>query len=580
MAGMCRQSRQAAVIAGVLLLSSMPLIVYGRYPYLENGILFLSGLMFFVNSRFKMSLFTLLASGILISLCVLSGKVYGFVMFFPAAYVVWRLSNTNRIRNVLIVFISSIVSGLILALLFYGGNLGTAYSYIAEQSTGMYGFPQALTSPVYFLEQILTFGGQSKFFHFSPILLLVILASFSFLIISKRNTGTESENNNQLYFNIVWLLAGFLLLMIFNHRPLRYQLFLLLPICGIIGTVFSDMQNFKIYRSINWKRLLLLFVFIWYCTVQAIFIAYSGDVTAELHHNMIWYALVPAMAISGLVYFLRRKWLDIMKYKSIVPALLLSACVTYQGGWIYDWFKTKTYNLMQAGEDVRQILGPDAVLMGPYAQALSIDNDLKTFIYMFGLKDKEPDLFNKYPLTHVATDENNRDFGRRDFKEMRQAPAIARYWIRDITVEIFRNGTSPPAWGGSRYILTDYERAKAYLNSDFIDSTLYYLNRHLGRNSRSLSGLTLLSDYYLFKSDIDRGLEAIGKLNEYYPEDFTLYFDNGFKNYKLYNLTRHPKYLNNANRLFNEAIRLNPRVEPDVIEAKSQVDAQLIRNKP
>ncbi len=103
-----------------------------------------------------------------------------------------------------------------------------------------------------------------------------------------------------------------------------------------------------------------------------------------------------------------------------------------------------------------QIVNSDAVIIGPYAQALTIDNKLRSFVYMFGLPHKEPDLLRKYSCTHLAVDPTNEDFAARDYPELAQRVQLARYWFRDVMAYIY---LLPAQAQSHDYKLNDFERA-------------------------------------------------------------------------------------------------------------------------
>ncbi|UCD16267.1 MAG: hypothetical protein JSV44_07300 [Candidatus Zixiibacteriota bacterium] len=573
--GLACRSRRAAGFAGVLLLSNMTLIVYGRYPFLENGLIFLGGLLFFLVVRFYPSRPVIVATGMLAALCMLSGKAFGIIMVVPAALVIWLENRSRRAHEVFFLGLITVLSGALLTIIFYGENLTTVYHYMSEQSTGMYGFPRALTSPLTFLVQLVTLGGQSKLFCYSPFLLPLGFVSALILLLYAGGKQKAASPDRTLTFNVGWFFSGFVLLMIFNHRPLRYQLFLMLPLAGIIGTVWAEYcgKQLKVLSK-KWKLLFLLLL-CWYFATQLFFIGYWGNVDPENLNRLVVYSCLPAIALTSLIYLSRKLIARSSRYWASVLTVLLVAAVVFQAMWIYEWMGRRTYTLKEAGEDLRQILGHDAVVIGPYAQALTIDNDLRSFIYMFGLANKEPDLFERFPLTHLAVDLSNYGLAVRDYPFLASAPLIARYWFRDVTINIVRQNDYLTGFEGRPYLLSGYERAKAFLNTPLRDSTMYYLPTFLQRYPRSISGLVLLSDHYLSTGAIDKGLEAMNRLSMFYPENFSFYFDHGFKQYKLYKLTGNEDFLNRANRLFDQAVELNPYIVGDVARAKSQVDSLL-----
>ena len=185
--GTARQSRRAALVCAVLLFSNMTLIVYGRYPFLENGLIFVAGLSFYVFTRWYPKRFVIPLTGFLVALAVLSGKAYGIVLIIPPILVILK-ENRNRYKTEIpLLGLATLLSGVLLALLFYGDNVMTAYRYVSEQSTGMYGFPKALLSPLTFFEHLITLGGTSRIFWYSPFWLGLAFFAGVYLLLTKPN---------------------------------------------------------------------------------------------------------------------------------------------------------------------------------------------------------------------------------------------------------------------------------------------------------------------------------------------------------------------------------------------------------
>jgi len=576
--GMARQSRRAALICAVLLFSNMTLIVYGRYPFLENGLIFISGLVFYVFTRWYPHRVVIPIIGLLAALAVLSGKAFGVVLVLPPALIIWYESRAQRKMEIAFLGLIAILSGALLALLYYGDNIMTVYRYLSEQSTGMYGFPGALKSPLTFFEQLISFGGQSKLFCYSPFLLGLLLVSGVYLLVTKRENADDNHRDRHFYFNLTWLVAGFFLLMAFNHRPLRYQLFLLLPLSGVIATAWTESTAGHRRLAGGKLRVGALFLLCWYVMAQVFFIAYNGEVDSHTQNMLILYSLGIGVAVTFLLYRFRDQVLRIVPAFHAAPlVVLLVAMITFQGIWIYKWFDRTSYTLQTAGEDLHQILGPNAVIIGPYAQALTIDNDIKSFIYMFGLKNKEPDLFDRFPITHLAVDLSNYDHAERDYPFLAKARRIGRYWFRDNTVRILQRIDMDRGYGGQQYMPSDYEYARSYFLSPQHDSTLPYLKHFMRRYPKNFSGLTLMSDYYLSINSIDTGLYAMDLMHAFYPEHFSFYFDHAFKLYKLYYILDRPEYAVKADSLFERAVRLNPYVLEDVAKAKREADSVATR---
>ncbi len=55
----------------------------------------------------------------------------------------------------------------------FGSNISVLLSYYREQTTGMYGAPPGFSSIPNFVKMLLTYGGESGLWEYTPLLLLL-----------------------------------------------------------------------------------------------------------------------------------------------------------------------------------------------------------------------------------------------------------------------------------------------------------------------------------------------------------------------------------------------------------------------
>ncbi len=113
--------------------------------------------------------------------------------------------------------------------------------------------------------------------------------------------------------------------------------------------------------------------------------------------------------VTGVVFLLLQKRSRNLPRTALTVAFggLLLAAVVYQGRYCYIGLAQPGSYLEQYNTELAQIVDGAAVLTGPYTPALTIDNDLRGIVYMFGLSNVQKDLFNGFPITHVVTDRRN-----------------------------------------------------------------------------------------------------------------------------------------------------------------------------
>jgi len=570
--GLKRESLKSAVVAALVLIPCMVLAVYGRFPFLENGLIFLCGLLFFVFTRYYPKPWVLFFSGLMIALSMLSGKMFGIVMIVPMALVI-LVENREKFWKEIGVLISSwLVSLIFLALLYYGENVGTVFTYLQEQTVGMYGTPEALTSPLRLLENLFTFGSAAKLYYFLPFVTFLLFMACLSLILRSGHTDKWLKNNRQILFCIGWLVAGYLFLMFPNYRPLRYQLFLILPMAGIIAIALSSKLTEYKKVKLSRPRLALLFYTGCFFIFQFVIIGMIGSDSEALTSQEILVTIMLATGLTTVCFIFRDKILKMIHHKGILLTLFLLASVCYQYFWNYSWFENGTYTFQTASRELEQNLGEDAVVIGPYSQSLTADNNLKSFIYMFGMSFKDSTLFEKFPFTHLVLDASNLSIANIVYPGLKISSEVAKYWVRDVEVSIQRIDRDAMRLKPTSYELSDYEMAIDFLTRTELDSTYFYLNRFIEKYPDNRSALTLLPEVLIMRGLTDQGFELIEKVMKQFPDDFSVFLKCGFLYYRAYLITGSEQYRFLSDKAFNRAIELNPYVEEQIPYIKEQVE--------
>ena len=570
-AGLKRHSSRPAIVTLILLISNMTILVYGRYPLLENGLIFLCALLYFFFMKYYRSGPMLAVTGILIALTALMGKMFGLLLIVPAALVLWFDDRRKFPPRIAIVISSTIVSFILAALLFYGSDVVSVYEFITEQTSGVYGLPTALKSPINFVERWGTFTAETRLFYFAPFVLLLVGLSIIKIILD-ANIIERLKSNKYLLFNLGWFVSAYVLLMIFNYRPLRYQIFLLLPITAVAASLFDTVTDYKAMSRPRAGRMILLTIAVWFLLIQAAYMAgfyISSEMASE---RLVWLMLIPSLPLSYILFKYGTGVTKIISPESRLLPILLIISVLMQSFWIVKWYNGKTYLLKQAGEDLVRVVSNKAVIGGPYAQALTIDNKLKSVTYMFGLSGKERGRFGRFPVTHLAVDISNWRQAQKDFPILKDSYKLADYWLRDIKIDLVSIAQTLPARAGINYSMTDFEKAGRYHSAArYPDSVFLYLRNFLSEHPKSKAGLRLLSNYYLSAGAVSQGFKVFDRLISFYPDDFSLYFENGRAYYLFYLNTGNREYLKQSDKYFALALERNKFIEGDIKAAKESL---------
>ncbi len=541
--GLSRQwNFQKVLFTALILMLNSTLFFYGRYPFLENGLIFISGLTFFFFVRFYDRTWGQVITGILIALAALSGKLFGLILFGPVFLVLLFMNRKRVFIPLMITVASAIISGLIYMIVFFGLDFSIPWNYYTEQTVGMYGTPPGFSSFINFFKMLLTYGGESGLYEYTPF--FVILTALS-MIIMTLSIPTRRDYKEELIIMIFlagWVISGILGLMPFKYRPLRYGLFLFMPMSAICAYAIGVVSEKKLEFNLQYKAIVLpLILFtIWYFIVQVgIFFSPVGS-KFESGATFMPIALIIALVLTGLIYLLTRsKNKDKIKRVLIITVSVVGAAFLINQSIIlvrYGFFNNNMY-LTQYSKELGTMLGPNAVVTGPYGATLTIDNKLKNFIYMFGLTDVERNMFDKYKITHVATDQSNWELALKDFPFLTSATRIVQMPIRDIAIDIYR------VPGADTIIMTDFEKGTIFLSQGYADSACFYFNRFNERAIGQFFAKTHLAYALMINGSIDESQTIIDGLLAERPDDYVLHGFCRSYYHQLYNMTGDNKYL-------------------------------------
>jgi len=563
---------KGTLIAAVFLLLNKVLFIYGRLPYLENGLLFWLAILFFVFVYFRQSLWGKIVIGILIALAGFTGKIFGFICLAPVIGAFWFEDRRKIWKNIGIIVLSFLGAAILWLLFAYGSKIELITQYLFQQTIGLYGFPDALKSPLTFFEKLINFGNDSLFYILAPA--LGVTGFMAFVIMLRPDRKINLNVYVPVIFLAIWFIAGQLFLMLGNYRPLRYEFMLYFPLAGLAGFVFIN--NFETGRA-NGKLFLILhsvflFLIIWIFLEQTVYAILRAIGFSETYEEKAaqtaWITLAPAVIVTLLETKFHRL-ADILSMKSakmiIVTVLLIAGVVDFGRDYLL-WQEQKSFNIKESGQDLGQILGKNAVITGPMAPTLLLENNLRGMIYAVGISEADTGLFKKFPATHFAIDVASAQIVIDEFPQLDKAKLIADYWVRDTDVGIYKIWGATGNVPAEQYVSTDYEIGCKFMESEQYDSAQFYIEKFLDQYPANKSALKLLSDIYSFHGDIAAGLGAIRTACGLYPNDFSLLSSEAAICQKIFVATGDKQYQAVALRDFRKVLKMNP-YQADEIEA-------------
>ncbi len=208
-----------------------------------------------------------------------------------------------------------------------------------------------------------------------------------------------------------WLAAGVFGLMPFQYRPLRYGLFLYLPMSAIVAYAIAKVAENKVKLNLGLKPVTLpvIFLTLWHLFTQVwIYFAPFGS-KFEAGAGSLPVTFILALLITGLIFLWVKSGRRVISSRAplYLIAVIGAAFAIHQGIYIARGLVHTKKHLTEFSRKLGTMLNQDAVITGPYGATLTIDDSLKSVIYMFGLSNVQKDLFTRFNVTHVATDYGN-----------------------------------------------------------------------------------------------------------------------------------------------------------------------------
>ena len=511
---------------------NVTMLTYGRLTYLEIGLMLITSVIFWVYARWGTTRWSLVICGTLAAAAMLTGKLFG-ALLLPCLILVTLLSFSNRkFLECMIMSVSFAVTGILLVLILYGSNISTAASYIMEQSYGLRGFPEGLSSPWGFVEHFISYGFKNRLFYLDPDI-LVFTVSILILTALYRSSGIHFRDFSPVArLTALWVLITFVGLMPLNYSPVRYAVIMLPAVIAGFFTICDHWRSRNILSKFKFDRRgkMLIGLAFWMLGYHLIMNAFFFNTFPSPTPTVVWAVFPVAILLTmGAIRLIEQKpELLSARNMKVLLFLILAASVTANGFRIRRmYFLEHNYNLAEANRDLNQILSKGAVVSGPYGPALTIDNNVRSFVHLFGVAKVDSTLFDRYPITHLAVDSSNWSQAVKDYPQLAGLKPITSYWIRDYEVALYNISKSFSNAEANSYLESDYERALAAFYRLQPDSAELEIKRFLAENPESKSGIIILIDILSAKQQFAQVRDLLSSLADKYPTDFFLQLQAG-----------------------------------------------------
>jgi len=545
-------------------LANVSLLTYGRLPYLENGLIFWSGLVFLIWSRWGEKTWGVAAAGAVVALATVTGKVFG-ILLLPALILSILVSERQtRWQHIMSTAGAFVGMTVFLVLILFNGHISQAFGFVSYQSLGLHGFPDGLKSPWAFAEHLVSFGQSSHLFSLNPDLLLFLLAGG--LILTSRKTRTSlglEKLPPTTIFSMSWLLCGWIGLMPLNYSPLRYSLFLIPAAIVLCYSTIDHLIRTRKEAVVKTGRLGLSVaaVLFWILTYHFIMNAFFYNNPDSPQRLILWSSLPAGIALAVSYRFLMERKLRLYSRPLLITVavgLLCSSVLVNSFRIRRKHFLDHNFTVAEANLDLARILGGNTVITGPYAPAVTFQTNHQSLIHFFGAADEDSSLFEKYPITHIAVDVSNLRKAVEGYPALASLKPVASYWIRDTEVEIFNVSKVFSNSQASAYIESPYELAAGYFQMGHYDSALATLNTAPGLITSSKAAGLLYSRLMYQRKQYEHVLNTLLALIDRYPTDFSLQLECGHLLQKLALMRQDRALMIRSQQYYEKATILNP----------------------
>ncbi|KAA3634476.1 MAG: hypothetical protein DWP97_06965 [Calditrichaeota bacterium] len=511
------------LIFTMLYLLNSSLIVHARVPYLENGLLFYTGLLFFLYTYWSTKIWNLVLSGVVIALAAFTGKLFGIFLFPVTAAAIFFSNEDKRGKAIGVLSISAILSSILLIFILYGSAYQNAFGYMTDQTYSLRGMPKILSMPYNLFEYLISYGLYNRFFFINIDFVLFILIA-GYIYTAEITSGRRfSQFPKSTVFSILMIGMYYLVFMAINYSPIRYAIVMIpMILIASLSIIKSQVKAIKKSKSDHsWKNYILLTLILWFALFHILVrIFFINQAPATL----LTYTTLPGALL--LAYLLR---VSLMKQKSELSAkvktrlliVVVIFSVLINGDMIYSKLtEQQNYNIVEANNEIAKIIGNGAVISGGYAPLLTINNNHKTFIHQFGLRDDVAKLFHDNPVTHLVIETSILTQIQQQYPRFRQMIPVTSLWVRNVEVKVYNIFNLFGNQEALRYVPTVYEHAAYYYFSNNSDSALFYIDKFHEQNSMTKSSGLILADALFRTKQYKESVAAILDLAGKYPTDF------------------------------------------------------------
>ncbi|MBI5267986.1 MAG: hypothetical protein HY851_12215 [candidate division Zixibacteria bacterium] len=508
-------SGSRVTVAALLLLANGVLMIYGRMPYLENGLIFLSGLTFYIHSRLGGARRGQFLTGVAIAAAALCGKLFGILVVVPVVLTPMIVSHRISYRPTLMTIGGIAVGAGAYLALCMGGNWEILWRYHSDTANLLH-FSPFLSQWLGPVGLFVSFGSESGLNLFG-IGAIVVACIGTIFWLATRNLKALAREDTPVVFSLIWLCITMAVFLPFEFRPLRYLTVGMLP-AVTLGVSLIDYWKTRwlIVARPRWLTLgVILLASMFLCTQIISYVAAVTRVFIGFKTILPWCVAFSVLVTGLILWGARRKSTRIPFWLGKTIIVLVGAIYLASNGRdIAAALTHATYDLKTLNRETSEILSPDAVVTGSYAPALTIDSRLNGVFNYLGTVRPDPTFFERFHPTHIISNTADWQEIRKDYPETRFLPSMIEPTIWSYNVQVI----SLP---DSTYHPTLFEQAARLGRMQKYDSALFLLDAFDRAHPHNrLSAVTRINLHFSRGDRAELITPLVDRLLVEFPEDF------------------------------------------------------------
>ena len=521
-------SRRALLMTLFFISANYALAIYGRLPFSENGLMVFVAAAFFVYAYWFERPFGKILVGLLIGMGALLGKTFGIFVLIAPILALWVSSDKNKISSTLMILLSAGLPLLVFELVF-SSDVGML-AMVLHHANRAGEAPGGLLSVTGFFEHLIGFSARAKFIAYMPVAALMLWLMLVQII---RGEWRHLIFDRGTIYLLGWTIGSILCFAPFNYLPLRYFMPLMLPVAALAAIALETLivPGIKELSRPGYWRFGILGILNWMLAYYLIIRLVTQTMQMSIYYEQVWYALPFGILMTLLMWQLRRVSLSVLSGKT--AGVIATVALVVSGGLFvyqsYDWYDSRTYGVKETTQDLREILGPDAVISGPYGAALAGGDHFRSVPYYpdDASTTKEDvaalaEVCQQLPITHLVVSREYWSELINGVPQMKQARPVARYWVRNKTLVVVRVSELFGNPEAAAYHESLFEQAYDMFAAQNVDSAWTLLKEF--DKSHPDCKASLLGQYYVSMGRL--GVKAaepyIRNLVRCYPTDFSV----------------------------------------------------------